>query len=154
MTENLGDFWKTINIFMFLSLLLSQNKCAAQQSYKGCNQQIWNKILTIKLYMGQISGTWEPLVHEYWRKNLIIGGKNTDRVTKTSPFGGNRVISLKPGQKSHPLRIGLISLKLTKNYSPLTTLTMLWSLYVLKYFESFLLPHISSLWQSKCTLSS
>jgi hypothetical protein len=25
--------------------------------------------------MGQISGTWELLLHEYWRKNMIIDGK-------------------------------------------------------------------------------
>ena len=44
--------------------------------------------------------------HEYWGEKSIIGKKyyqNTDRVTKTSPFGGNRVISLTPGWKDHPL---------------------------------------------------
>jgi hypothetical protein len=28
--------------------------------------------------MGQISGTWELLLCEYWRKSMIIGEKNTD----------------------------------------------------------------------------
>jgi hypothetical protein len=28
--------------------------------------------------MGQISGTWELLLSEYWRKSMIIGEKNTD----------------------------------------------------------------------------
>jgi hypothetical protein len=28
--------------------------------------------------MGQISGTWELLLRDYWRKSMIIGEKNTD----------------------------------------------------------------------------
>jgi hypothetical protein len=71
----------------------------------------WNKILNIKPCMGQISGTWEPLLCEYWRKSMIIGEKNTDlkrltpRATKTSLFGRNWAISLKPRLISHPLRL-------------------------------------------------
>jgi hypothetical protein len=34
--------------------------------------------LNIKPCMGQISGTWELLLREYWRKSMIIGEKNTD----------------------------------------------------------------------------
>jgi hypothetical protein len=34
--------------------------------------------LNIKPCMGQISGTWELLLCEYWRKSMIIGEKNTD----------------------------------------------------------------------------
>jgi hypothetical protein len=34
--------------------------------------------LNIKPCMGQISGTWELLLCEYWRKSGIIGEKNTD----------------------------------------------------------------------------
>jgi hypothetical protein len=34
--------------------------------------------LNIKPCMGQISGTWEILLCEYWRKSMIIGEKNTD----------------------------------------------------------------------------
>jgi hypothetical protein len=37
---------------------------------------------------------------------MIIGEKIlTDRATKASPFDGNRAISMKSGQKSHPLRL-------------------------------------------------
>jgi hypothetical protein len=34
--------------------------------------------LNIKPCMGQISGTWELLLCEYWRKSMIIGEKNMD----------------------------------------------------------------------------
>jgi hypothetical protein len=34
--------------------------------------------LNIKPCMGHISGTWELLLCEYWRKSMIIGEKNTD----------------------------------------------------------------------------
>ena len=51
---------------------------AAQWSWKWCNQWVWNKILNIKSCMGQISGTWELFLCEYWRKNMIIGEKNMD----------------------------------------------------------------------------
>jgi hypothetical protein len=34
--------------------------------------------LNIKPCMDQISGTWELLLREYWRKSMIIGEKNTD----------------------------------------------------------------------------
>ena len=49
--------------------------------------------------MGHISGTWELLLCEYWRKSMIIGEKNTektDRATKTSLFDRNWATSLKP----------------------------------------------------------
>jgi hypothetical protein len=39
---------------------------------------VWNKILYIKPCMGHISGTWELLLCEYWRKSIIIGEKNMD----------------------------------------------------------------------------
>jgi hypothetical protein len=45
---------------------------------KGCNLRVWNKILNIKPCMGHISGTWELLLCEYWKKSMIIGEKNTD----------------------------------------------------------------------------
>jgi hypothetical protein len=52
---------------------------------------MWNKILNIKPCMGQISGTWELLLREYWRKSMIIGEnkywlEKTDRATKASLF--------------------------------------------------------------------
>jgi hypothetical protein len=34
--------------------------------------------LNIKPCMGHISGTWELLLCEYWRKSIIIGEKNMD----------------------------------------------------------------------------
>ena len=34
--------------------------------------------MNIKPCMGHISGTWELLLCEYWRKCMIIGEKNTD----------------------------------------------------------------------------
>jgi hypothetical protein len=34
--------------------------------------------LNIKPCMGHISGTWELLLCEYWRKSMIIGEQNTD----------------------------------------------------------------------------
>ena len=34
--------------------------------------------MNIKPCMVQISGTWELLLCEYWRKSMIIGEKNTD----------------------------------------------------------------------------
>ena len=34
--------------------------------------------MNIKPCMGHISGTWELLSCEYWRKSMIIGEKNTD----------------------------------------------------------------------------
>jgi hypothetical protein len=34
--------------------------------------------LNIKPCMGHISGTWELLLCEYWRKSMIIGDKNLD----------------------------------------------------------------------------
>ena len=34
--------------------------------------------MNIKPCMGHISGTWELLLCEYWRKSMIIGEKNTD----------------------------------------------------------------------------
>jgi hypothetical protein len=34
--------------------------------------------LNIKPCMGHISGTWELLLCEYWRKSMIIGEKNTN----------------------------------------------------------------------------
>jgi len=44
---------------------------------------------------------------------MIIGDNyplpNTDRVTKTSPYGGNRSISSKPGKKKLPTSPGLVS---------------------------------------------
>ena len=66
--------------------------------------------MNIKPCMGHISGTWELLLREYWRKSMIIGEKNTDlkrltRVTKTSLFDRNWAISLNPRRKSHPLRL-------------------------------------------------
>jgi hypothetical protein len=75
-----------------------------------CNQQVWNKILNIKPCGGQISGTMELLICEYWSKSIIIGEqilteKDRQRVTKVSPFGRNKAISLKPGRKNHPLRL-------------------------------------------------
>ena len=51
---------------------LSHNKRAAHRSLKGCIQSVWNEILNIKPYMVQISGTWELLLHEYWRKNMTF----------------------------------------------------------------------------------
>jgi hypothetical protein len=49
--------------------------------------------LNIKPCIGQISGTWELFLHEYWKRIWLLVGKyqltKTDRVTKTSPFGGN-----------------------------------------------------------------
>ena len=32
----------------------------------------------LKPCMGQISGAWEILLREYWRKSMIIVEKNTD----------------------------------------------------------------------------
>jgi hypothetical protein len=56
--------------------------------------------------MGHISGTWELLLCEYWRKSMIIGEKNTtDRGTKTLLFDRNWAISLKPRRRSRPLRL-------------------------------------------------
>jgi hypothetical protein len=54
---------------------------------------LW-KVGEHKLCMGQISGTWEILLCDYWRKSMIIGEKNTDfektdRATKTSLFDRN-----------------------------------------------------------------
>ena len=34
--------------------------------------------MNIKRCMGHISGTWELLLCEYWRKSMIIGEQNTD----------------------------------------------------------------------------
>jgi hypothetical protein len=70
-----------------------------------CNKQVWNKILNIKPCGGQISVTMELLICEYWSKSIIIGEqilteKDRQRVTKASPFGRNKAISLKPGRKN------------------------------------------------------
>ena len=56
--------------------------------------------------MGHISGTWELLLCEYWRKsmnnnNLLV--KRLTRTTKTSLFDRNWAISLKPRWRSRPL---------------------------------------------------
>jgi hypothetical protein len=66
--------------------------------------------LNIKPCMGHISGTWELLLCEYWRKSMIIGEKKTDlkrltRATKTSLFDRNWATSLKPRRRSRPLRL-------------------------------------------------
>ena len=39
--------------------------------------KVWNKnnALNIKPCIGQMSGTWEFLMHEYGRKSMVIGEK-------------------------------------------------------------------------------
>jgi hypothetical protein len=87
--ENLGDFRKSIQILTFLSPLLhvplpftktnvlhyDLKKDAINEF--GIKYWTWNPV-------GHISGTWELLLCEYWRKSMIIGEKNTDlkRLTK------------------------------------------------------------------------
>jgi hypothetical protein len=40
------------------------------------NQQVWNKILNIKPYRGQISRTYEFLMCVYGRKSMVVGEKS------------------------------------------------------------------------------
>jgi hypothetical protein len=42
-------------------------------------------------------------------KNILPSKDWRDRVTKTSPYSGNRMISLTPGQKGHPFLTGLVN---------------------------------------------
>jgi hypothetical protein len=56
-----------------------------------------DKILNIKPCVGKISGTWELISREYWRKSMIIGVKNTDlqwliRWLKLHLFGGDCIL--------------------------------------------------------------
>jgi hypothetical protein len=73
-----------------------------------------NKILNIKPCMGHISGTWELLLCEYWRKSIIIGEQNMDlkRLTgqskwaTSSPwFHWNCPISVKKRSFSRPVSL-------------------------------------------------
>ena len=45
--------------------------------------------MNIKPCMGNISGIWELLLYEYWRKSMIIGEKNTD-LTEIGRFHCNQ----------------------------------------------------------------
>ena len=66
--------------------------------------------MNIKSCMCHISGTWELLLCEYWRKGMIIGGKKYGlEKTKTSLFDRNWATSLKPRRRSRPLRLVLYS---------------------------------------------
>ena len=78
--ENLGHFRKSIQILMFLSTLLHVSLpftkwMCCTMIFKGCNQWVWNKIVNIKPCMGQISGTWELILCEYWRKKVWLLAK-------------------------------------------------------------------------------
>ena len=111
-----GKFWETskklAGILMFLSPLnmspfhktkVLQNNLKDSINTLGIKYWISNPAYII----GQISGTCALLKHEHWRKRMIIVEKywlpKTDMATKSSPYGGNRAISLKPERKSHPL---------------------------------------------------
>ena len=125
--ENLGDFRKSIQILTFLSPLLHVLLPFTKTNNDLKRMQLTsleNKILNIKPCMGHISGTWELLLCEYWRKSMIIGEKNTDlkRLTgrlKLLFLTRNWETSLKPRGRSRPLRLvwwALIHVATFQNY--------------------------------------
>jgi len=85
--ENLGDFWKACMYFSISFPAIAYPQPFTKQTcWTTISKRIQsisfnlNKLLNIKPWMGQypISRTWVLLLHEYWRKRMLIGGKNTD----------------------------------------------------------------------------
>jgi hypothetical protein len=79
--------------------------------------RVWYLILTYPEFgIGQFSGKWKLLMHEYGRKSLIISGKKDDfqRLNgwlKLRLLDRNKAISLKPGQQCRSLYL-VLSFKL------------------------------------------
>ena len=89
---------KLAYILMFLSPLLHVPLPFTKQT---CCTMILKKIKWPSLasnIWNQIRNMGELLVHEYWGKKVLLA-KNTIKILT----GGNRVISLTPGWKDHPL---------------------------------------------------
>ena len=83
--ENLGDFRKSIQILTFLSplhhvpLSFTKTNVLHYDLKKDAINEFGIKYWTFNIKnTGHISGTWELLLCEYWRKSMIIGEKNTD----------------------------------------------------------------------------
>jgi hypothetical protein len=107
--ENLGDFWKSIQILMFLfplphvplpftktNVLHNDLKKDAINDF-GIKYWTWNHV---RVTFQEHGSFYVNIEEKVW---LLV--KKIDRATKTSLFDRNWAISLKPRRRSCPLRL-------------------------------------------------
>jgi hypothetical protein len=113
--ENLGNFRKSIQILTFLSPLLhvplpfTKRTCCTMIIKRMQLTSLKYNIEHQTLYGSNFRNMGAPFMwilkkkYDYWWKKY--GLEKTDRATKTLLFDRNLAISLKPRQRSRPLRL-------------------------------------------------
>ena len=115
MRENLGDFWKFIQILTFLSplpyVLLPFTKTNVlhwdlkKDAINKFGIKYWTSIPVWVTFQEHGSSFYVNIEEKVWLLVKKIRTWKTDRATKTSLFDRNWATSLKPRQRSRPLRL-------------------------------------------------